>query len=192
MTIAKDVKIQVEFNPAVVAEYRLLGYQNRMLEREDFNNDKVDAGEIGAGHTVTALYEIVLQDSDGKRMEPLRYSDNHPEDGKAMAKKLEEAAMISLRYKLPGEDKSTLYRDYLTSAEVKAAKGGDNIRFAASVASFAELLRGGQFLGDWSWDDTKRLAQESKGNDANGYRGELVQLVGMAKVLDEQSAAGSR
>lgn len=192
MTIAKDVKIQVEFNPAVVAEYRLLGYQNRMLEREDFNNDKVDAGEIGAGHTVTALYEIVLQDSDGKRMEPLRYSDNHPQDGKAMAKNLEEAAMISLRYKLPDQDKSTLYRDYLTAAQVNAAKGGDNIRFAASVASFAELLRGGKFLSDWSWDDAKRLAQQSKGDDANGYRGELIQLVGMAQVLDEQSATGSR
>lgn len=192
MTIAKDVKIQVEFNPAVVAEYRLLGYQSRMLEREDFNNDKVDAGEIGAGHTVTALYEIVLQDSDGKRMEPLRYSDNHPQDGKAMAKNLEEAAMISLRYKLPDQDKSTLYRDYLTVAQVNAAKGGDNIRFAASVASFAELLRGGKFLNDWSWDDAKRLAQQSKGDDANGYRGELIQLVGMAQVLDEQSAAGSR
>ena len=192
MTIAKDVKIQVEFNPAVVAEYRLLGYQNRMLEREDFNNDKVDAGEIGAGHTVTALYEIVLQDSDGKRMEPLRYSDNHPQDGKAMAKNLEEAAMISLRYKLPDQDKSNLYRDYLTAAQVNAAKGGDNIRFAASVASFAELLRGGKFLNDWSWDDAKRLAQQSKGDDANGYRGELIQLVGMAQVLDEQSAAGSR
>ncbi|RDX37840.1 VWA domain-containing protein [Kangiella sp. HD9-110m-PIT-SAG07] len=189
MTIARDVKIQVEFNPAVVSEYRLLGYQNRMLEREDFNNDKVDAGEIGAGHTVTALYEIVLQDSEGERMEPLRYGQNHKQQESA---KLEEAAMISLRYKLPDESKSTLYRDYLATAQVRAAKGGDNIRFAASVASFAELLRGGQFLGDWSWDDAKRLAQQSKGADTNGYRGELVQLVGMAQVLDEQSVAGSR
>lgn len=100
--------------------------------------------------------------------------------------------MISLRYKLPDQDKSNLYRDYLTAAQVNAAKGGDNIRFAASVASFAELLRGGKFLNDWSWDDAKRLAQQSKGDDANGYRGELIQLVGMAQVLDEQSAAGSR
>ena len=193
MTIAKDVKIQVEFNPAVVAEYRLLGYQNRMLEREDFNNDKVDAGEIGAGHTVTALYEIVLQDSDGKRMEPLRYGQNLPqEEGRAAQAKLEEAAMISLRYKLPEQDKSTLYRDYLQLSDVEAAEGGDNIRFAASVAGFAQLLRGGQFLGEWGWDDAKSLAQKSKGYDPDGYRGELIQLVGMAQLLDEQAASASR
>jgi len=193
MTIAKDVKIQVEFNPAVVAEYRLLGYQNRMLEREDFNNDKVDAGEIGAGHTVTALYEIVLQDSDGKRMEPLRYGGGKREE--VMAEKhakLSEAAMISLRYKLPDEDKSTLYRDYLQLSDVEAAKGGDNIRFAASVAGFAQLLRGGQFLGDWGWDDARSLAQASKGDDLDGYRGELIQLVGMAQLLDEKTAVASQ
>ncbi|GAA0209883.1 VWA domain-containing protein [Kangiella japonica] len=188
MTIAKDVKIQVEFNPAVVAEYRLLGYQNRMLEREDFNNDKVDAGEIGAGHTVTALYEVVLQDSEGKRMEPLRYSDNE----KTEDHKLTEAAMISLRYKLPDEDKSTLYRDYLQAETLRQSKGGDNIRFAASVAGFAELLRGGQFLGDWSWDEAQQLAQASKGQDVNGYRGELMQLISMAKLLDDKAAVGAR
>lgn len=187
MTIAKDVKIQVEFNPAVIAEYRLLGYQNRMLEREDFNNDKVDAGEIGAGHTVTALYEVVLQDSEGKRMEPLRYgSSEKPADHK-----LSEAAMISLRYKLPDEGKSTLYRDYLQAETLKQSKGGDNIRFAASVAGFAELLRGGQYLGDWGWDDAQSLAQASKGQDANGYRGELMQLIGMAKLLDDKAAVGA-
>ena len=191
MTIAKDVKIQVEFNPAVVAEYRLLGYQNRMLEREDFNNDKVDAGEIGAGHTVTALYEIVLEDSDGKRLEPLRYGETQDKEEK-LGKKLDEAAMISLRYKLPDEEKSTLYRDYLTSEQVNDAKGGENIRFAASVAGFAELLRGGQFLGQWGWDDAKKLAQQAKGGDSEGYRGEMIQLVGMAQLLDEQSAAGSQ
>jgi Ca-activated chloride channel family protein len=188
MTIAKDVKIQVEFNPAVIAEYRLLGYQNRMLEREDFNNDKVDAGEIGAGHTVTALYEVVLQDSEGKRMEPLRYSSNE----KAEDHKLTEAAMISLRYKLPDEDKSTLYRDYLQAETLKQSKGGDNIRFAASVAGFAELLRGGQFLGDWGWDEAQQLAQASKGQDANGYRGELMQLISMAKLLDDKAVIGAR
>ena len=191
MTIAKDVKIQVEFNPAVVAEYRLLGYQNRMLEREDFNNDKVDAGEIGAGHTVTALYEIVLEDSDGKRLEPLRYGETQDKEEK-LGKKLDEAAMISLRYKLPDEEKSTLYRDYLTSEQVNDAKGGENIRFAASVAGFAELLCGGQFLGQWGWDDAKKLAQQAKGGDSEGYRGEMIQLVGMAQLLDEQSAAGSQ
>ncbi|GAA4361362.1 VWA domain-containing protein [Kangiella marina] len=188
MTIAKDVKIQVEFNPAVIAEYRLLGYQNRMLEREDFNNDKVDAGEIGAGHTVTALYEVVLQDSNGKRMEPLRYGNSTLVE----EAKLHEAAMISLRYKHPEQDKSTLYRDYLTTAQIKAAKGGDNIRFAASVAGFAELLRGGKFLGDWGWDEAKALAQQSKGDDSNGYRGELIQLIGMAQLLDDKSAATGR
>lgn len=188
MTIAKDVKIQVEFNPAVIAEYRLLGYQNRMLEREDFNNDKVDAGEIGAGHTVTALYEVVLQDSEGKRMEPLRYSNND----KPADHKLSEAAMISLRYKLPDEDKSILYRDYLQAETLEQSTGGDNIRFAASVAGFAELLRGGQFLGDWGWDEAEKLAQVSKGQDANGYRGELMQLISMAKLLDDKASVGAR
>ena len=187
MTIAKDVKIQVEFNPAVIAEYRLLGYQNRMLEREDFNNDKVDAGEIGAGHTVTALYEVVLQNSKGKRMEPLRYGSNE----KSEDHKLSEAAMISLRYKLPDEDKSTLYRDYLQAEALEQSSGGDNIRFAASVAGFAELLRGGQYLGDWGWDEAQALAQESKGQDANGYRGELMQLISMAKLLDDKAAVAA-
>lgn len=193
LTIAKDVKIQVEFNPAVIAEYRLLGYQNRMLQREDFNNDKVDAGEIGAGHTVTALYEVVLVGSDGQKMEPLRYTGKQDSQTKtSFDSRLNEAAMVSLRYKLPDEDKSTLYRDYLQKVDLIEAEGGDNIRFAASVAGFAELLRGGQFLGEWSWDDAKTLAQESKGKDYDGYRGELIQLVGMAQVLDEQSAAGSQ
>ncbi|AOE50831.1 vWA domain-containing protein [Kangiella sediminilitoris] len=187
MTIAKDVKIQVEFNPAVIAEYRLLGYQNRMLEREDFNNDKVDAGEIGAGHTVTALYEVVLQDSDGKRLEPLRYGSKETSSKES---KLDEAAMISLRYKLPESDTSTLYRNYLTSSQLKAADGGDNIRFAASVAGFAQLLRGGQFLQDWGWEDAKALAQDAKGMDENGYRGEMLQLIGLAQLLDDRPAAG--
>ena len=154
---------------------------------------QVDAGEIGAGHTVTALYEIVLQDSDGKRMEPLRYGGGKREE--AMPEnhgKLNEAAMISLRYKLPDEDKSTLYRDYLQLSDVEAAKGGDNIRFAASVAGFAQLLRGGQFLGEWGWDDAKSLAQASKGDDLEGYRGELIQLVGMAQLLDDQTAVASQ
>lgn len=189
LTIAKDVKIQVEFNPEVVSEYRLLGYQNRMLEREDFNNDKVDAGEIGAGHNVTALYEIVLQDSDGQRLEPLRYAQKKAKTNGELGS---EAAMISLRYKLPDSNTSKLHRQYLKTSDVKTARGGDNIRFAASVAGFAELLRGGQFLGDWGWDEVKHLAQQAKGDDLEGYRGELIQLVGLAKVLDDSSAAGSQ
>jgi len=191
MTIAKDVKIQVEFNPSVVSEYRLLGYQNRMLEREDFNNDNVDAGEIGAGHTVTALYEVVLAGSSGERLEPLRYSKKNKEDEQSIATKLDEAAMISLRYKLPDEEKSSLYRDYLTTEQLTAAQGGDNIKFAASVAGFAQLLRGGRFLGDWGWDQVKALAQESKGADLEGYRGEMIQLIGMAKLLDEREVTAS-
>lgn len=120
-------------------------------------------------------------------MEPLRYgSSEKPADHK-----LSEAAMISLRYKLPDEGKSTLYRDYLQAETLKQSKGGDNIRFAASVAGFAELLRGGQYLGDWGWDDAQSLAQASKGQDANGYRGELMQLIGMAKLLDDKAAVGA-
>lgn len=184
MTIAKDVKIQVEFNPQVVAEYRLLGYENRALNREDFNNDKVDAGEIGAGHTVTALYEVVLVGAEGRRVDELRYAEQQTDKQKLA----DEAALVKLRYKMPDEDKSQLISHVIERQQFDAGNkvAGDS-QFAASVAGFAQLLRGGRYLNGWDWQQAIELAQNSKGADKDGYRGEMIQLMKMAKLLDEQN-----
>lgn len=189
-TIAKDVKIQIEFNPAVVAEYRLICYENRTLKREDFDNDKVDAGEIGTGHTVTALYEVVLQGSTAVRLEPLRYSVEIP-SGTAHA---EELAFLRIRYKLPNSKKSTLMewalkrRDILTDI----AQSPDNFRFSAAVAAFGQMLRGGKYTGEMSYDDVAALARSARGQDRFGYRGEFIQLVNLAQSLEGTSKQASR
>ncbi|MDH5730829.1 MAG: VWA domain-containing protein, partial [Gammaproteobacteria bacterium] len=170
-TIAKDVKIQIEFNPKVVREYRLIGYVNRKLKREDFNNDKVDAGEIGAGHTVTALYEISFVGSQSLLIDELRYGEQVVQtDRKA------EIGFIKLRYKKPDADKSVLLTHVLQQNQIQshAENGSERFRFSASVAAFAQKLRGGQYLGDYSFADIKDLASNAKGGDKNGYRGELV------------------
>ncbi|HEY9030498.1 MAG TPA: VWA domain-containing protein [Kangiella sp.] len=184
MTIAKDVKIQVEFNPQVVAEYRLLGYENRALNREDFNNDKVDAGEIGAGHTVTALYEVVLVGSEGRRVDELRYGEREAQQQKLA----DEAALVKLRYKMPDEDDSKLISHVIDRKQFSQsnAAAGDR-QFAASVAGFAQLLRGGRYLNGWDWQQAIELAQTSKGADKDGYRGEMIQLMKMAQLLDGQN-----
>lgn len=184
MTIAKDVKIQVEFNPQVVAEYRLLGYENRVLNREDFNNDKVDAGEIGAGHTVTALYEVVLVGSEGRRVDELRYGEKQAQQQKLA----DEAALVKLRYKMPDEDNSKLISHVIDRKQFSQSNvaGGDR-QFAASVAGFAQLLRGGRYLNGWDWQQAIELAQISKGADKDGYRGEMIQLMKMAQLLDDQN-----
>ncbi|MEE9561352.1 MAG: VWA domain-containing protein [Acidiferrobacterales bacterium] len=189
-TIAKDVKIQIEFNPNVVAEYRLIGYENRALKREDFDNDKVDAGEIGAGHTVTALYEVVLQGSTAVRLEPLRYSAEKP-SGTAHA---EELAFLRIRYKLPDSNKSTLMEWALKSRDVLAdiAQSPDNFRFSAAVAAFAQILRGGKYTGEMSYDDVAALARNARGQDRFGYRGEFIQLVNLAQSLAGTSKQASR
>lgn len=183
MTIAKDVKIQVEFNPQVVAEYRLLGYENRALNREDFNNDKVDAGEIGAGHTVTALYEVVLVGSEGRRVDELRYGEKEVQQQKLA----DEAALVKIRYKKPDEDNSKLISHVIKRQQFNTDKSvaGDS-QFAASVAGFAQLLRGGRYLNGWDWQQAIELAQNSKGADKDGYRGEMIQLMKMAQLLDQK------
>jgi Ca-activated chloride channel family protein len=181
LTIASDVKVQVEFNPAAVSEYRLIGYENRLLNREDFTNDKVDAGEIGAGHTVTALYEIVLADGGGQRVQPLRYG-NTATFRRDLATEL---AYIKLRYKRPGDVDSrelstpVMRRDL--SARLDASS--EDLRFAASVAGFAQLLQGGTFTGSWGYDDALALARQSRGADLHGYRSELVNLIELAQSL---------
>ena len=181
-TIAKDVKIQVEFNPAEVQEYRLIGYENRMLAREDFSNDKVDAGEIGAGHRVTALYEIIPAGGKG-HIEPLRYGDRSKPQGKAG-----ELAHVRLRYKQPSSDSSQLleYPIEVKSA-VALAKTSDDFRFAASVAAFGQLLRGGKYIGGFGYDDIVSLARGGLSADNEGYRREFVSLVKLAGTLQPQA-----
>ena len=181
-TIAKDVKIQVEFNPAEVREYRLIGYENRMLAREDFNNDKVDAGDIGAGHRVTALYEIVPAGGKG-RMDPLRYGAKTANDAHTG-----EVANVRLRYKLPDSDVSQLLEQPITkTALVARDRLSPDLRFAASVAAFGQILRGGKYSAAFDYDDVTSLAQGSLDNDNEGYRREFVSLVKLAKSLTPQA-----
>ena len=188
-TIAKDVKIQIEFNPATVAEYRLIGYENRALKREDFNNDKVDAGDIGAGHTVTALYELTLVGAMGSRMDPLRYQ-SEPRDTQANKN---EIALLRLRYKLPESDSSKLMEQPIRSAEIKeASQMSVDFRFASAVAGFGQLLRGGRYTETFGYDQVLALAQDARGKDAFGYRGEFISLVNLAKTLDAGNRAAQR
>ncbi|WP_347986627.1 VWA domain-containing protein [Methylomonas sp. AM2-LC] len=180
-TIAKDVKIQVEFNPAQIAEYRLIGYETRQLKTEDFNNDKVDAGDIGSGHTVTALYEITPVNSQSKAIDELRYA---PQNAKPeMSKITDEYGFIKIRYKLPNSDKSSLITTPITaSQESKSITGvAQDARFATAVAAFGQLLRGDPYLQNYSYDDVIALADAAKGDDHFGYRAEFVNLVRMAK-----------
>lgn len=186
-TIAKDVKIQIEFNPVAVAEYRLIGYENRVLRREDFNNDRIDAGEIGAGHTVTALYELTLVDSSARLVDPLRYgneTDTKGHDG--------ELAFVRLRYKLPDEDTSRLIEQPVHGDEVREAdEASEDLRFAAAVAAFGQLLRGGTYLEDFELSDVCELAESGRSRDPYGYRGEFIALVELADGLstaDRQAA----
>ncbi|MEO8161374.1 MAG: VWA domain-containing protein [Arenimonas sp.] len=177
MTIAQDVKIQVEFNPAVVAEYRLIGYENRALRREDFNNDKVDAGEIGAGHDVTALYELTLVGSGGDSVDPLRYGARNAATGSAA-----EIATLKLRYKQPGGEHSRLLSKALTRAQIHP-QASPRLRWSAAVAAYADLLRGGTHSGSYSWNDVRALAAGAKGEDRWGYRAEFLDLVDKARVV---------
>jgi Ca-activated chloride channel family protein len=194
-TIAKDVKIQMEFNPLSVAEYRLIGYETRALKREDFNNDKIDAGEIGAGHSVTALYEITPVGSKARSVDPLRYA---PEE-EGMETKLvspnpmaNEYGFLKVRYKLPNESKSKLLSTPITKSNefgvindpdqifLKRAVPND-VRFAAAVAAYAQLLRGDVSEDEFSFDDVIKLAKGARGDDAFGYRSEFLNMVRLAK-----------
>ena len=175
-TLAKDVKIQLEFNPAVVAEYRLIGYENRVLHREDFSNDAVDAGEIGAGHTVTVLYEIAWVGSPGVRVAPLRYgSPDRPETGSTT-----ELGFLRLRYKAPGSDESQLLEWPVPKALLtpELAQTTPRFRFAAAVAAFGQLLRGGTYTETFGYGDVLSLARGARREDAFGYRGEFLSLAG--------------
>jgi Ca-activated chloride channel family protein len=173
--IADDVKIQVEWNPATVAEYRLIGYETRALRREDFNNDRVDAGEIGAGHTVTAIYEITPVGSDAVMTDSLRYAEPAARTGSG------ELGFLRLRYKEPGEAESRLIEMPVTPEMGTAT---DDVRFGVAIAGFGQLLRGSNFLGDWGWPEAIALANGAKGEDPFGYRAEAVTLMRLAETLD--------
>lgn len=179
-TIASDVKIQLEFSPQV-ASYRLVGYENRMLNREDFNNDKVDAGDIGAGHSVTAVYEITLADAKSGLLDPLRYQKEH----RAQSAHRDEIAYLKLRYKLPGERDSQLVSQPIYRSQIvdKLENASSRLRWSASVAGFSQVLRASTDIGDFGYSDILQLARASKQSDPHGYRGEFIQLVSLAQSL---------
>lgn len=182
LTIANDVKIQIEFNPAQVSEYRLIGYENRLLNHEDFNNDKVDAGDIGAGHEVTALYEIALSGSPGERLPPLRYGRPTP----SAAGSGSELANLQLRYKRPGEDRSRLIATPVLRSQIQD-RPSEALRFASGVAAFADALRGGTHIDGWSWDEIEQHARAALGDDRWQFRSEFLGLVASARhVTDRQ------
>lgn len=172
--IADDVKIQVEWNPAEVAEYRLIGYETRALAREDFNDDRVDAGEIGAGHAVTAIYEVTAPDSPARATDPLRYGTA------AATAATGELGFLRLRWKDPGAAQPQLME---TPILPEMAAPGTEARFAAAMAGFGQLLTGGRYLGDWGWDEAITLALEGRGEDPFGYRAEAIGLMRLAQAL---------
>lgn len=176
-TVAKDVKIQIEFNPAHVASYRLLGYESRLLKAKDFNDDKKDAGEMGAGHSVTALYEIVPPgaSSDVPKTDALKYQ-------KSVAVDSAEVLTVKLRYKDPKGDKSTLMEQPLTAEALVKAEPSTDFRFASSVAEVALLLRDSAMKGNASYDAAIERARKAKGEDANGYRAEFIRLAEAAQL----------
>jgi len=186
--IAKDVKIQIEFNPATVAEYRLVGYETRMLNREDFDNDQVDAGDVGAGQTVTALYEIVPVGGP-RAIGDLRYSRPVVQ---ALESNGTEYGFVKIRYKQPNSDRSQLITTAIDrTSEVRAFDAAPrDARFATGVASFAELLRGGRYSGSMTYDDVLRIVTAARGEDEFGYRSEFIQLVRAARTASDMARLG--
>lgn len=181
-TIATDVKVQVEFNPAVVAEYRLIGYETRALERTDFNNDAVDAGDIGAGHSVTALYEVVPVGSPARLSDPLRYA---PQASAAAGGK-GELAFLRIRYKEPGAKKSAMIERTVRPEErlARFEEASEDTRFAAAAAAFSQLLRGDSHMGAMTLAEVSAIAQAARGADPFGYRAEFVRLVQLAEASE--------
>jgi Ca-activated chloride channel family protein len=187
-TIAKDVKLQVEFNPAVVAGYRLIGYENRLLNKEDFNDDKKDAGELGSGHTVTALYEIIPVGVNSpflKNVDPLKYQQNKSTVSSDFNG---EILTVKFRYKNPNQNNSELIVHSVENENTELNKTSNNFRFAASVASFSMLLRNSEFKGDMTFEKVLNLATSSLGTDAEGYRKEFIGLVEKAQKLESATA----
>ena len=179
---AKDVKIQVEFNPEKVQSYRLIGYENRILQKEDFNDDKKDAGEMGAGHTVTALYEIIpagVKDVFSGKVDELKYQTA------AVSKNefADEMLTVKLRYKTPTGDESKLMVHTVADENTAIENTSDNFRFSAAVASFGMLLRNSAYTQQATYEEVIRRAKNAKGKDLNGYRNEFIELVQSAATL---------
>ncbi len=172
-TIAKDVKLQIEFNPAKVAQYRLIGYENRLLDKRDFNDDKKDAGDMGAGHAVTVLYEIVPAGAGADaQQDPLAYQ-------RPVLLASDDLLQVKIRYKKPGDSTSTLFVQHLAPD----APAGANLRFAAAVAEYAMLLRNSEHKGQATYRQALELAQGAKGPDREGYRAELIRLIEISDLL---------
>lgn len=180
-TVAQDVKIQVEFNPATVQEYRLIGYVNRTLREEDFNNDKVDAGDIGSGHSVTALYEIIPQGKTGW-LNPSRYQIKAVSDGNQ-----HEYAYVKVRYKLPNQSNSQLLEVAVPAKSIALNQADGNTQLALAAASYAQQLRGGEYNGKLSWNDIEQMAINAKYDDKFGLKQEFIELVKIAKSLSSQT-----
>ena len=183
-TIAKDVKIQVEFNPAKVKSYRLVGYENRLLNKEDFNNDTKDAGELGSGHTVTALYEITLMDSqDPKRnVDALKYQAVITNEE---AIDSNEILTVKVRYKEPKAENSQLISIPVSEIHTDFENSSNDFRFSSAVAAFGMLLRDSDYKGDISFKKIQEIANQAKGKDLYGYRSEFVKLVELAEILSQ-------
>jgi Ca-activated chloride channel family protein len=183
VTVAKDVKLQIEFNPKFVSAYRLIGYENRMLRKEDFNNDQKDAGEVGAGHAVTALYELIPpgQAIPGGTVDALKYQETTTKPPVPVAKNTTEVMNIKVRYKAPDADTSRLLEFPVRDAGSRVTT---NIGFAAAVAQFGMLLRRSEFKGSATWNQVLSLAREHRGADPDGYRAEFMRLVDVAAALD--------
>lgn len=181
-TIANDVKFQIEFNPAKVISYRLIGYENRILNDEDFNNDKKDAGEMGSGHTVTALYEIIPAGSDENipSVDPLKYQKVSVTSANGREKEL---LTIKIRYKVPGDESSILMEQPVADKPKIISEASENIRFAAAVAEFGMLLRGSEYKGNSDYDKLILLANSARNDDDEGYRAEFVRLVKSVKSM---------
>jgi Ca-activated chloride channel family protein len=180
VTVAKDVKLQIEFNPATVAGYRLIGYENRLLNDEDFNDDKKDAGDIGAGHSVTALYEIVPagQEVPGSKVDALKYTKTSSTPTNSS-----ELMTVKIRYKQPDGKTSKLLSQPVKSGVTALAQTTVDFRWAVAVAGFGMMLRESPNRGNLSWDQVEKLAEGSMGPDTEGYRKELLQLVKIAAKL---------
>lgn len=181
-TIAKDVKIQVEFNPAAVKAYRLIGYENRLLNKEDFNDDTKDAGELGSGHSVTALYEIVPAGSDFNvnDVDPLKYQDR---TGETENEYSDELLTVKFRYKKPDSDVSSLIVRTQKNEDNRFENSSENLRFSSAVAVFGMLLRNSEYKGKSSYDFVLQTAKKAIGNDKNGYRFEFLKLAETAQLL---------
>ena len=176
-TVARDIKIQLEFNPAAVKEYRLVGYENRLLREEDFNNDRVDAGDIGAGHNITALYEIIPQGKTGW------LDARHYQNAPAASGKADEYGWLKLRYKAPESEQSQLIEQPIAAKSIPLADAEEATRFAIAAASYAQALKGGKYNGALDWAGILRLAQAAQGSDPYGERAGLLQLIEKAREL---------